>query len=68
MLGELATVAAYSASASFGRDVYKSLKNGGPIIAFLMACLITVLGFRNSSWVTIGAFSEHCSSRSSARF
>lgn len=47
MLNELATVAAYSASASFGRDVYKSIKKGGLVVAFLAGAFLTVIGIRH---------------------
>ena len=47
MLNELATVAAYSASANFGRDVYKAIKKGGPVVAFLAGAFLTVIGIRH---------------------
>ena len=46
MLKELATVAAYSASASFGRDVYRSTKNGSPVIWLGIAAFMSVAGFK----------------------
>ena len=46
MLKELATVAAYGAAASFGRDVYRSTKNGSPLVWFGLAAFMSIAGFR----------------------
>ena len=46
MLKELATVAAYGASASFGRDVYRSTKNGNPAIWLGIAVFLSIAGFK----------------------
>ena len=46
MLKELATVAAYGASASFGRDVYRSTKNGNPVIWLGLAAFMSIAGFK----------------------
>lgn len=46
MLKELATVAAYSASASLGRDVYRSTKDGNPLIWLGLAVFMSVAGFK----------------------
>ena len=45
MLKELATVAAYGASASFGRDVYRSTKKENPIIYLIIALFLSITGF-----------------------
>jgi hypothetical protein len=47
MLADLARVAAYSASASFGRDMYKSLKRANIFVLLLAGMFLTVLGFRH---------------------
>lgn len=46
MLRELATVAAYGASASFGRDIYRSTKNGNPVIWLGIAAFMSIAGFK----------------------
>ena len=46
MLKELATVAAYGASASFGRDIYRSTKNGNPVIWLGLAAFMSIAGFK----------------------
>ena len=46
MLKELATAAAYGASASFGRDVYRSTKNGNPVIWLGLAAFMSIAGFK----------------------
>lgn len=46
MLSELAHVAAYAASGSFGRDMYRKLKKGDLLVFFLAGTFLTVVGFR----------------------